>query len=204
MKALLDLIPVVAFFTTYFAFSKDFYLATIVLIIAMMVQMIYMWIKGEKIGPMYWVSIALVLLLGGITVVLKDEIFLKWKVTVANLLLASILIIGDRVAPKPILQYLMGTHMQLPKTIWHQLAWWWAGFFIFLALVNLYVVYNFSTEVWVNFKLFGVFGLLFVFAIVQSIWLNAKLPPELRDQLAQRPQTNPSSADAADNVTGSS
>lgn len=176
MQLLFDFFPVVAFFAAYQL--ADIYVATGVLIAAVLIQMMVQWIRHRKISPMMLVSAVLVLIFGGLTLWLRDEMFVKWKVTVVNWLFAVGFLASHYIGGQPFIQRMMGDNITLQRTQWLQLSWMWIGFFSGLGAVNLYIAYNFDTDFWAAFKLYGVLGLTLVFAVVQGFWLSSKMPAD--------------------------
>ena len=169
MKFLLDFFPIVFFFIAYKMY--DIYVATAVLIIASLLQTSVHWLMHRRFEKMHVITLVLVCVFGGLTLILQDEMFIKWKPTVINWLFAIAFLGSQFIGEKPIIQRMMGDHIVLPIHIWLRLNVAWSIFFISLGIINLYVIYNFDTETWVNFKLFGLLGLTFVFVIAQSLYL---------------------------------
>jgi len=169
MKFLLDFFPIVFFFIAYKMY--DIYVATAVLIIASLLQTSVHWLMHRRFEKMHVITLVLVCVFGGLTLILQDEMFIKWKPTVINWLFAIAFIGSQFIGEKPIIQRMMGDHIVLPVHIWLRLNVAWSIFFVSLGFINLYVIYNFDTETWVNFKLFGLLGLTFVFVIAQSLYL---------------------------------
>ena len=149
----------------------DIYVATAVLIIASLLQTSVHWLMHRRFEKMHVITLVLVCVFGGLTLILQDEMFIKWKPTVINWLFAIAFLGSQFIGEKPIIQRMMGDHIVLPIHIWLRLNVAWSIFFISLGIINLYVIYNFDTETWVNFKLFGLLGLTFVFVIAQSLYL---------------------------------
>lgn len=172
MKLFLDFLPVVAFFVTYKAY--DIYTATAVLIVAFLAQFLFDWYKNRTVNKMLLTSLALVLVFGGITLLLRDEKFIQWKPTVVNWLFAAAFLLAPLFTGKALVQTILEKNFALPATLWRQLNWMWIGFFTFSGAANLYVVYNFDEDTWVNFKLFGMLGLTLVFVVLQGIWLGRR------------------------------
>lgn len=170
MKFLFDLFPVILFFIA-FKFSGIF-VATAVAIAATFAQIGWLWFRGRKIDTMLWVSLCIITVFGGLTLVFQDETFIKWKPTILYWAFASALIGGVLLLRKNLIRTLMGAQMTLPDPVWNKLNWSWAGFFVFMGLLNLAVAYNFSTDDWVNFKLFGGMGLMLVFVLAQGFFLS--------------------------------
>ncbi|MBE9396510.1 septation protein A [Pontibacterium sp. N1Y112] len=171
MKLLLDFLPVIIFFGVYKS-TDDIILATAVLIPATLLQMLYTWIRSHKIEKMQLVTLALVVLLGGATVIFQDKTFIQWKPTVVNWLFGAAFLGSQFIGSKPIVQRLMESNLELPAIAWRHLNIAWVIFFIVMGVLNLVVAYNFSEEIWVNFKLFGMLGLTLVFILAQGMYLS--------------------------------
>ncbi|MBL1353566.1 MAG: septation protein A [Zetaproteobacteria bacterium] len=169
MKLLIDFFPIVLFFTAFKLY--DIYVATAVLIVASLLQTTIHWLVHRKFETMHLVTLVLVCVFGGLTLLLHDETFIKWKPTVINWLFAAAFIGSQFIGEKNLLQRMMGDHMVLPAAIWLRLNIAWTLFFIALGIANLYVAFNFDTATWVNFKMFGLLGATFVFIMGQSIYL---------------------------------
>lgn len=170
MKFLSDLFPVLLFFGAY-SLSRNIYLATSVAIAASLLQVGWMLVRRRKVELMQWVSLVLIVVFGGATLWLHNKHFIMWKPTVLYWLMASALIISDRMG-KNGLRLMMGKQLSLPEPLWRKLSFAWASFFTLVGGLNLLVAYYCSEDVWVKFKLFGVVGLLVVFAIAQSVALS--------------------------------
>ena len=153
-------------------------LATVVVIVATMLQIFWLKIAGKKVDTMLWVSLGLVTLLGGATIYFHSESFIKWKPTVLYWVMGGALLIGQLVFKKNGIQKLMGAQMSLPDAIWQRVNLSWVGFFAVMGVINLWVAFNFSTSAWVNFKLFGGIGLMFAFVALQAVYLNKHIKPE--------------------------
>ena len=204
-KLLFDLFPVIVFFIAYKAGDANaeatrffmseiglpqpgaagekpgIYLATLVAIVASFGQIGWVKLRGHKVETMLWVTLAIIVLFGGATLWLHDESFIKWKPTVLYWLFGAI-ILGSMLFDRNVIKSLMGSQMELPEPAWSRLNLSWGGFFIFMGLANLFVAFNFSTDDWVNFKLFGSMGLMLVFVIGQSLMLNKYLDKADPDQ----------------------
>jgi len=169
IKILLDFLPIVLFFVAFKYYNLM--IATQVAIVASLLQLIWLRLSTGKIQKVNLVSFLSILILGGATLLLKDDIFVKWKPTAVYWLLATALFFSQLFGKKPLIQHLGETGIQLPAKIWRQLNIIWGVFFGAMGVANLYVVYNFDTNVWVNFKLLGTLGLTLVFIICQSIYM---------------------------------
>lgn len=180
MKLLFDFFPIVLFFVTYKV--ADIYAATLAAIGASFVQVGYTWFRTRKVEPMHVVSLVLIIVFGGATLLLKDELFIKWKPTVLNWLFAMVFLASQVVGERPLIQRMLGSQLELPESVWRRLNLGWTLFFLVLGGVNLFVLYTFDTETWVNFKLFGMLGLTFLFVVLQSLYLSRYLPePKLEE-----------------------
>ena len=170
MKLLLDFFPVVAFFVAYQI--TDIYVATATIMVAMVFQIIVLWLWKRSIGRMVLLSTLLVLIFGSITLWLRDGIFIQWKPTVIYILLALGFSGAQLLTKSTPMERLMGETITINSAIWRKINVMWIGVFLFLAVTNLFVVYNFSESTWVNFKLFGVLGVTLVATIAQVIWIT--------------------------------
>lgn len=170
MKLLLDFFPILLFFAA-FKFA-GIYAATAIAIVATILQIGYLRYKTGKVEPMQWISLGVIVLFGGATLISHNDTFIKWKPTVLYWLMGSALLVGQLVFKKNLLKSLMGAQMELPEDAWRLTQWSWVGFFAVMGCLNLWVAYNFDTDTWVNFKLFGGMGLMFVFVIAQALVLS--------------------------------
>ncbi|OGA19840.1 MAG: septation protein A [Betaproteobacteria bacterium RIFCSPLOWO2_12_FULL_63_13] len=169
MKFLFDLLPVVLFFVVFKI--VDIYWATAVAIATTFAQIAWLKIRRRKVENMMWVTLAIIVIFGGATLLLRDETFIKWKPTVLYWLFGAVLLGAQLLFGRNLIRSAVGGQISLPETAWRKLNWSWAGFFAFMGAANLYVAFNFSTDTWVNFKLFGGMGLMLVFIVVQALFL---------------------------------
>lgn len=170
MKLFFDFFPIILFFVAYQ--YKGIYIATGVVIIAAILQLAYVWWRQRRIDNLLLISNILIVGLGCTTLFLHNDIFIKWKPTVIYWLFATaFLLSGYFFQGRSLLQRMLDKNLQLPPAIWHRLNLAWVTFFTLLGIINLYVVYHFSTEIWVDFKLFGTLSLTILFIILQSIYL---------------------------------
>lgn len=176
MKFLFDLFPVILFFIAFKVF--DIYVATVVVITATALQIGWVWYRHRKVDTMLWVSLALVTVFGGATLILQDETFIKWKPTVLYWLFAVSLFVSARFFGKNLITAMLAKQMELPEYLWIRLNHAWIGFFAVMGVLNLYVAFNFSTDTWVSFKLFGGMGLMIAFIVAQGMVLARYLPDE--------------------------
>lgn len=153
-------------------------LATLVVMVATLAQAAILKLRGKKIDLMLWISLVLVVVLGGATVWFHNETFIKWKPTGLHWAMALTLWISQALFKKNLIKAMLGSELQLPDAVWLRLNRAWVLFFAAMGVVNLYVAYNFSTSAWANFKVFGVTGLMLLFVVAQSLYLGKHLPPE--------------------------
>jgi intracellular septation protein len=194
MKLLFDLFPVILFFGAYQvgaarpAFAESIlsalgivlhagnkpgvFLATVVAIAATFVQIGWVWFRHRKVDAMLWVSLALIVVFGGATLLLQDETFIKWKPTVLYWLFALALGLAPVLFERNLIRIMMEKQVSLPEPVWARLNLGWALFFAFLGVLNLYVAFTFSTDAWVDFKLFGTTGLMLIFILGQGFYLT--------------------------------
>ena len=198
MKLLFDLLPVILFFVTYKVAGSfpqqsiamagaalgwmvgdgtvpdgqaPILLATAVAIVASLLQVGWLLLRGKRVDPMLWVSLAVIVVFGGATIWFHDETFIKWKPSILYWLFGTALLLGHVIWKRNLLKSLLGTQLDVPVAMWGRLLWAWIAFFGVMGVVNLAVAYSVSTDTWVNFKLFGLFGLTLVFTLGIGLYL---------------------------------
>jgi len=169
LKLLFDFFPIILFFVTFKL--AGIYAATAVTIAATFAQIGWVWFKYRKVEPMLWLSLAVVVVFGGATLLFHNDTFIKWKPTVLYWLFAAILAGAQVLQGKNLMRTLMGKQMQLPDAVWHRVNWSWVAFFGLMGILNIAIAYSVSTNLWVDFKLFGSLGLTLAFVIGQSLLL---------------------------------
>lgn len=169
MKFLFDLFPIILFFVACKVW--DIFTATAVAIVATLLQVAWVAFRHKKVDTMLWVSLGVIVVFGGATLVLHDEKLIQWKPTVLYWLFAVILIAVRYLFGKNLIEKIMGKQLSLSHPIWDKLNLAWGLFFVVLGVANLYVVNHYTPSQWVNFKLFGTTVAMFVFIILQSRWL---------------------------------
>ncbi|WKJ89509.1 septation protein A [Methylomonas montana] len=180
MKPLLEFFPIVLFFVAFKLY--DIYIATGVVIAATIVQVITYWLVYRKVETMQWITLGLILVMGGATLYLQDEQFIKWKLTIIEWLFGGAFLVSQFIGKKTFIERMMGANLELPDRIWKRLNLSWSLFFIGIGFLNLYVMSNYSTDDWVSFKTFGVPGLMIIFIAVQMIFLYKYVPaPEAKE-----------------------
>jgi intracellular septation protein len=179
MKFLFDIFPVVLFFIAFKFY--DINVATAVAMGATFVQIGWVWLRHRKVDNMLWVSLALIVVFGGATLLLQDETFIKWKPTVLYWLFAAVLAAAALGFRKNLIRAMMEAQVTLPEAVWGRLLASWIVFFVLMGALNIIVAYNFSTDAWVNFKLFGGIGLMLVFIVLQGLMLARHIEDKKAD-----------------------
>jgi len=207
MKVLFDLFPVLLFFIAYTGAKRapdtasamvssllgalgagasinaeqgPILLATAVAIVATMFQVGWLLLRKRKVDTMLWISLAIIVVMGGATLLLRDPTFIKWKPTVLYWAFAVVLLGADLLLKKNMIRTMMQAQMSLPDAVWTRLNLSWVAFFALMGVANLYVAYHYSESTWVNFKLFGGIGLMVVFVVIQGLMLSRFLESEER------------------------
>lgn len=175
MKALLDFLPILLFFGAYKLFN--IYVGTAVLMAATVAQMAVIYAMEKRLQTLHKVTLVLVLAFGTLTLVLQDDRFIKWKPTILYAALALALAVAVWVLHKNILKTLLGGQLTLPDPVWHRLNLAWVAYCVFMSALNAFVVLNYSTDDWVNFKLWG-YAFPLAFLIGQGIYIAQHLRPD--------------------------
>ncbi len=200
MKFLFDLLPVILFFAAYkfagaqpeasHAFATHWLgqnialtqapilIATAVTIVATFAQIAIVWVKHRKVDTMLWVSLAIIVVFGGLTLFFHNPTFIKWKPTALYWLFGLVLLGSALLLKRNLIRKALEAQVDLPDVVWGRLNLAWAAFFMAMGVLNIYVAYNFSEEAWVNFKLFGGMGLMFAFVLGQGFYLSRHLEEE--------------------------
>ena len=170
MKLLFDLFPVILFFVAFKLFNV--YVATGTAIAATIAQIGWVKWRHGKVDTMLWISFAIITVFGGATLILHDETFIKFKPTILYWVFALILLGSNLLLKKNLMYTMLKDKLTLPTKVWNQINISWSLFFVLLGVVNLYFAFNFSTDAWVNFKLFGATGMMLVFVLLQAMALS--------------------------------
>jgi intracellular septation protein len=170
MKFLFDFFPILLFFVAYKIYG--IFVATAVAIVASFVQLAWYWLQHRRFENMHLISFGLIAVFGGATLVLQDETFIKWKPTVLFWLFAVVYFGSQYIGKKPIIQRMLEANMSLPAAIWKRLNMAWSVFFVALGFINLYVAFNYSTDTWVNFKMFGSTLMILAFIFGQAMYIG--------------------------------
>lgn len=201
MKALFDFVPVLLFFLTYKFYdslpnsvieavnqlpfvnltagdSKDgIFMATLVIILATILQNILHWLVYRRLEKMHVISLVILLIFGTLTIILKNPDYIAWKVTIFNWIFATVILGSFFIGEKPLIERMMSHAISVPKQVWKKLNLSWGIFFIMVGALNL-IVYEIyakqqnNLDAWVNFKMFGILGLTLVFMIAQGIYIS--------------------------------
>jgi intracellular septation protein len=172
MQLLFDFLPLIAFFAAYIMY--DLYVATATIMVVMALQIAYQWLRHRKVNKMLLISGALVAVFGGITLALRNPLFIQWKVTVVNWLFAAAFLGSQMFGSKTFTERLMGHAVELEPALWRQLNTLWVVNFAVIGALNLYIMYNFDEQTWVYFKTWGMIGLSLLMAVGQAIWVSSR------------------------------
>ena len=168
-KLLFDLFPIILFFIA-FKFA-DIYTATSVAIGATIAQILWLKLRGKHVEMMQWISLGVIVVFGGLTLLLHDEAFIKWKPTILYWLFAGGLLLA-RLPGRNLMKTVMGAQMTLPEPVWERVNQMWILYFLVMGALNIWVAYSWSTDIWVNFKLFGTLGMTLLFVLLQGVYLS--------------------------------
>ena len=181
MKLLIDFFPIILFFVAFKTWG--IMAATGVAIAATVLQIGYLWRKNGVVEPMQWVSLGVIVVFGGATLLTQDETFIKWKPTVLYWLMSTALWAGLYLFKRNFIKQLMGAQVELPDHAWGVLLQSWACFFAVMGCLNLWVANHFDTDTWVSFKLFGGLGLMLVFVVAQGVYMSRFIKEQPKDSL---------------------
>jgi intracellular septation protein len=208
MKFLFDLFPVILFFVVFklgeghreaahgfvaqylgglvnggavTAAQSPILLATFVAIVATVLQIGYLLARGRKVDGMLWVSLAIIVVMGGATIYFHDENFIKWKPTILYWAFALILLVSQVLFKANLMRKVMEVQIKLPEPVWSRVGYAWIVFFAAMGVLNLlmaFVVFKNDTSAWVSFKLFGFTGIFFAFIVGQTLMLSKHIQEE--------------------------
>jgi len=184
MKILFDFFPILLFFVCYKFY--DIYAATAVAMASSLLQVIVHRLKNQKYEKMHLISMGIIMVLGGATLFFHNPWFIKWKPTGIYWISALVFLSSEFFGKTNLIQKMMSGNINLPLKIWVRLNIAWAIFFILMGAINIYVAYNFDTDVWVNFKLFGGAGLTLLFVFLQSIYLTRHIIEDKLDKIPNK------------------
>ncbi len=190
MNLLFDFLPIVAFVIAYKFFG--IFPATAVLVVGVVAAAAMQWFRERKINSLMLISAGLVLVLGGITLALRNETFIQWKPTVASWTFALVFLASRFIGKKTMIEQMMGQAVSLDPALWRRLNYIWAFFWIVMGFVNLWLLFSFDLTAWVNWHLPVLFGLSTIFFLANGYWISTKLPPE-----TEATPSDPSNSDKA-------
>jgi intracellular septation protein len=147
-------------------------LATVAVIVATIAQVAWLLARRRKVPKMLWVNLTIIVVMGGLTLALRDATFIKWKPTVLYWVFALVLFGTERLMGRNLVRQMMGAQLPIPEALWVRVNALVALFFVGMGVLNLWVAYSFSQDTWVKFKLFGGIGLMFVFFLGLGLWLS--------------------------------
>jgi len=180
MKQFFELIPLLIFFAVYK--MVDIYAATASLMVTTGLMLAYNYLRNGKAEKMHVITFLMVLIFGGLTLILHDDLFIKWKVTVIYALFTVALLVSQFLFKKPIIKQMLSKELSMPDNIWNKLNTAWALFFAALGVLNIYIAFNLPQEVWVNFKVFGLLGATLAFTVLSGIYLYRYLPHTAKNE----------------------
>ncbi|KPJ92866.1 MAG: septation protein A [Gammaproteobacteria bacterium SG8_11] len=173
MKFFIDFLPLLLFFTAYKLY--DIYVATAVAIVASFVQTGYFWAKHRRFETTHLITLGLLVVFGGATLILHNEEFIKWKFSIVNWLLGLVFLFTQLFGNKPLLQRMLESQVSLPDFAWRRMNMSWIVYFMLLGFANLYVMHHFDTDTWVDFKFFGNLAMTSLLVIGQGIYMYRHL-----------------------------
>ncbi|MDX1804848.1 MAG: inner membrane-spanning protein YciB [Alcanivorax sp.] len=194
MKQLFDYLPVVVFFGLYFLGGRDIMLATWGILVATTAQVVLGWLIWRKVQRMHLIVFVITVIFGSLTLLMHDDVFIKWRPSIISFVLGAVLLIGHFLRNRNLLQRLceslmasgFGFVVALPRKDWSRLNLAFVVYFIAIGLLNLYIAFNFSTDFWVNFKLFGFTAIQFLFYISVFAYVFKRMPEEDRNRLMKQ------------------
>lgn len=171
MKMLFDYFPIIVFFATFKLFDNNMIIATESGIAASFLQVALFWLRYRRFEKMHLITFALISIFGGITIALDDPLYIKWKTTILEWVFALVFLGSQFFGKRNLVERMMGAAIKASDKVWRTLNYAWVVFFTTMGFLNLYVLYNFDDDTWVNFKFFGMLGLTVIFTILQGIYV---------------------------------
>jgi len=188
MKFLFDFFPIALFFITFKFYDnpeEGVYAATTVAIIATVLQVFLFWLKNKRVEKMHIITLVLITVLGGATLILKDPVFIKWKPTAVNWMFAIAFFGSQFIGENPFVKRMMSHAVALPESVWFKLNLAWVIFFTAMGFANLYVAFNYDLSTWVDFKTYGMLGLTVLFVVLQAVFLAKHIQEDEPEKLAE-------------------
>ncbi len=186
MKFLFDLFPLLLFFAAFKLSGGDIYVATGVAIAASFGQVGIFWLRRRRFETVHLITLAVIVIFGGLTLALRDDTFIRWKPTIVYWLIGTLILGSHMIGKKTVIERLLGTKIRLPARVWHLYNLSWGVFFLLMGALNIYVAFYYGLdlddatrrEIWVNFKVFGLLGLTLAFTVVQAVFLAKHIDPD--------------------------
>lgn len=179
MKFLFDYFPIIVFFVAYKFWN--IFVATALTMAASIIQVGIYWIMHRRFEKFHIITMIFILILGTFTLALHNEIFIKWKPSIVYWIFSLVLIGSQYIGTKSLIHRMLDEKISLPLKIWKRVNLSWAIFFFLLGFLNVYVIYHYDTNTWVNFKLFGTLILMVVFIFAQAIYISKHMQPLKKD-----------------------
>ena len=187
MKILFDFFPLILFFGAYKFYG--IFVATAVAIIASIFQVGLVWIRQRRFETTHLITLTVIVVFGGMTLIFQDDIFIKWKPTIVEWIFAVMVLGSQLTGRRTALEFMLGSQLKLPPPVWRKVNLSWGLFFLLVGTLNLYVAFYFRpdldsqarTDLWVNFKVFGLMGLTLIFAIVQMLLIAKHIDTNEKD-----------------------
>lgn len=187
MKLLFDFFPLLLFFAAFKFYGV--YVATAAAMAASLVQIGYAYYRHRRVETVMLVTAVVILILGGLTLAFKDDAFIKWKPTIVDWIFAALLLGSQFLGNKTAVEFVLGTQLKLPRPVWRKLNLSWGLFFLATGAANIYVAFFYGlnlseaarTAIWVDFKVFGLFGLTLLFTIAQAFYLAKHIEPDSQE-----------------------
>lgn len=177
MKFLFEFLPLILFFVAFKL--KGIIFATAVAVIAAVTQFVWLKARGKPISLMQWISLGIIIVFGGATLLLDDDRFIKVKPTVLYWTFGAALLVGRLFFRTNWLQKVMpSSELALPDAVWTRLTWAWIAFFTAMGCLNLYVAFTFSLDTWANFKVWGSMGIILLFSLAQGLYMARHMPDD--------------------------
>jgi intracellular septation protein len=169
MNSVLELFPILIFVAAYY--MADIFTATALAIAASLLQVSVFWFRDRKVKKKHLITLVMIAFFGGLTLVLQDEIFIKWKFTVVSWLFGIFIFGSQFIGEKTIIERLMGASFELPQIIWRRANAATAALMMLEGIINIYVMYNYDTETWFNIKFYGMTAMTIVFMFALGFYL---------------------------------
>jgi intracellular septation protein len=184
MKVLFDFFPLLLFFAAFKV--AGIYVATAVAIAASIIQVGGYWWKRRRFEAMHLITLAVIVVFGGLTLILHNDTFIKWKPTILYWVFAALILGSQWLGGKTAMERVLGGQLPLPAAVWRRFNFHWGLFFLAMGALNIYVAFYFALDhdalwrqaMWVNFKVFGSLGLTFVFTLAHIPFLSKYLDTE--------------------------